>query len=59
MLNFLTVRVRVKIINKELSKVNEWFKSNKLALNVNKTKYTLFLKYNKVAEIPLKLQNLL
>ena len=59
MLNFLTVRVRVKIINKEWLKVNDWFKSNKLPLNVNKTKYTLFLKYIKVVEIPLKLQNLL
>ena len=28
--------------NKELKQVSEWFKANKLTLNINKTKYILF-----------------
>ena len=30
-------------INDELIKVNNWLKANKLLLNVNKTKYMLFI----------------
>ena len=45
-------------MNVELTKINEWFKANKLSLNVTKTKYTLFLKPNKVDDIPLKLPEL-
>ena len=32
--------------NKELNVVAEWFKANKLTLNVSKTKYILFRKPN-------------
>lgn len=35
-----------KIANKELNVVSDWFKANKLTLNVNKTKYILFRKQN-------------
>ena len=31
-------------MNKELVKINEWFKANKLSLNIKKTKFTLFHK---------------
>ena len=30
------------LVNQELQKNNEWFKANELALNVGKTKYSLF-----------------
>ena len=33
-----------KVINMELSKVNNWLVSNKLSLNINTTKYMLFHK---------------
>ena len=29
-------------MNNELAKINEWFKANKLSLNIKKTKFTLF-----------------
>ena len=32
----------INSVNNELQKVNEWFKSNKLTLNVEKTHYMLF-----------------
>ena len=31
-----------EIVNKELAKVNEWLKVNKLSLNINKTNYIIF-----------------
>ena len=31
-----------KTVNKELNYINEWFKANKLSLNISKTKYTFF-----------------
>ena len=37
-----------EIINNELQKVNRWLVSNKLSLNVNKTKYMLFYKHPKI-----------
>ena len=29
-------------VNKELQKLGDWFTSNKLSLNIKKTKYTFF-----------------
>ena len=44
-----------KTVNKELNYINEWFKANKLSLNISKTKYTFFHPQRKNDEIPLKL----
>ena len=45
-------------VNDELQKVNEWFISNKLSLNVKKTKYSFFHKPSKKSDIPLVLPKL-
>ena len=42
-------------VNNELDKIGEWFKTNKLSLNVKKTKYTFFHKNSIKDDIPLKL----
>lgn len=47
-----------RIINRELTLIEEWFKCNKLSLNTNKTKYTLFVKPSKRDDLPLKLPDL-
>ena len=48
-------------VNSELECINRWFKANKLSLNIEKTKYTLFHKKsakNEISEIPdLKIGN--
>ena len=36
-----------KIMNKELKKLQEWLITNRLALNVSKTNFTMFLPPNK------------
>ena len=53
------ITVLFKIFNEELDKINEWFISNRLSLNVEKTKFILFHKPSKAENIPLKLPNLL
>ena len=35
-------------INKELNKISEWLKLNKLSLNASKSKYMIFSKRNRV-----------
>jgi hypothetical protein len=47
-----------KTVNEQLCKVSEWFESNKLSLNADKTKYILFHKVSKSENIPLKLPDL-
>ena len=37
----------MKFVNAELAKLSEWFRANKLSLNVNKTNYILFGNRNK------------
>ena len=39
-------------INEELRKVANWFKANKLSLNISKTKYSLFHSTRKRKDIP-------
>ena len=45
-------------VNNELYKIGEWFKANRLSLNIKKTKYTLFHKNSVKDNIPLKLPEL-
>ena len=42
-------------VNMELEKISEWFKANKLSLNIKKTNYTLFHKNTTKDNLPLKL----
>ena len=42
-------------MNTELKKITEWFKANKLSLNVSKTKYSLFHQLKKKKHIPVSL----
>ena len=49
---------KYRIINTELGKVNNWLVSNKLSLNINKTKYMLFHKALKhVSHLHLHMNN--
>ncbi|XP_057302725.1 uncharacterized protein LOC130636892 [Hydractinia symbiolongicarpus] len=48
-----------KTANQELAHINEWFKANKLSLNISKTKYVLFYNRYKTDKIPLLLYHLL
>ena len=47
------------LVNQELQKINEWFEANKLSLNVEKTKYSLFHKPSRKDDLPLLLPRLL
>ena len=42
----------------KLEKISEWFKANKLSLNIKKTNYTLFHKNSTKDDLPLKLPDL-
>ena len=42
----------------ELENISEWFKANKLSLNIKKTNYTLFHRSSTKDELPLKLPDL-
>ena len=44
--------------NLQLKRINQWFISNKLSLNVRKTKYSFFRKPSKRKDIPLLLAKL-
>ena len=44
--------------NLQLERINQWFISNKLSLNVSKTKYSFFQKPSKWEDIPLLLPKL-
>ena len=45
-------------INSELDKISDWLKTNKLSLNVNKTKMMLFYQPQRKVDIPkLKMNN--
>ena len=46
-------------VNKELIHFSEWFKANKLSLNITKTKYTFFHKLSVADDKQLKLPNLI
>ena len=38
-------------MNKEVTKIQEWFNANKLSLNISKTKYS-FIHWHGVTEFP-------
>ena len=46
-------------VNSELEKISQWFKANKLSINIKKTKFTLFHKNSFKDETPLKLPALM
>ena len=46
-------------VNSELEKVSQWFKANKLSINIKKTKFTLFHKNSFKDDIPVKLTALM
>ena len=52
------IKTLFNAVNMELTKINNWFKANKLSLNGTKTKYTFFHKFNMRDNIPIKLPNL-
>ena len=52
------IKTLYNTVNEEFKKIEEWFRSNKLSLNVNKTKYTLFFKRTRRDDLPLKLPKL-
>ena len=54
-LSHQNINTLFKIFNKELKKIGDWFKANKLFLNNRKTKYTLFHKKSFKDNLPLKL----
>ena len=48
------IRLESNNVNKELNKISNWLKANKLSLNVKKTKFMIFhMPQNKIEEIPL------
>ena len=44
--------------SKKFNNVSDWCISNKLSLNVEKTKYSLYLKPRRAYDLPLKLSKL-
>ena len=40
-------------VNDELKKIYEWFNANRLSLNTDNTKYSLFYKPSKTDDLPL------
>ena len=58
---FLThkdIRYLFETTNLQLEKISQWVISNKLSLNVSKTKYSFFHKRSKRDDIPLLLPKL-
>ena len=53
------LRILFSTTNDELNKTYEWFNANKLSLNADKTKYSLFHKPSKTNDLPLLLPKLL
>ena len=52
------IKILFETVNCELKTLSQWFRANKLFLNIKKTKYTLFHKYFIRDKIPLKLPTL-
>ena len=52
------IKYLLETANLQLERINQWFISNKLLLNVSKTKYSYFSKPSKRDDIPLLLPKL-
>ena len=52
------IKIISETVNSELKNISQWFKANKLLLNIKNRKYTLFHKYSIKDKIPLKLPTL-
>ena len=57
-LSHKNIKEMFNLMNTELEKFNIWLKANKLSLNADKTKFTLFQKSSIKENIPLKLPRL-
>ena len=57
--NHKDVKHLFTVVNNELVNIKDWFKANKLSLNVEKTKYSFFHKPSKKDDIPLRLPQLI
>ena len=53
------LKTSFSLVNQEQQKINKWFAANKLSLNVEKTKYSLFQKPSRRDDLPLLLPKLL
>ena len=51
------IEILFSTVNMELEKVSEWFKANKLSLDIKNTNYTLFHKNSTKDDLLLKLPN--
>ena len=49
------IKILFETVNCELNKISQWFRANKLSLNVKKTNYTLFHKNSIKDKLPLKM----
>ena len=54
-----TIKGLFYTVNSELQKISQWFKANKLSINIKKIKFTLFHENSFNDEIPLKLPALM
>ena len=52
------ISVLLSTVNRDLQNINEWFISNKLSLNVKKTKFSIFHKASRRDDLPLVLPKL-
>ena len=52
------IKTLFRTVNDEMIKINQWFPANKLSLNEEKTKFSLFHKSGKKHSIPFYLPNL-
>ena len=48
----------IHVVNRELQKINLWLLRNKLTLNVDKTKFMIFQKHNKLPNLSIALNNI-
>ena len=55
----ISIKTLFNTVNNELQNIHEWFKANKLSLNITKTKYSFFHPVQKSNTIPLRLPKLI